>query len=146
MADAPMKPPQSVVDYDAWNRGYTPPSEHVLIDQLAYRGARVACMSDWGSDGAFWVVMRGKTPSPAVRKSMRQMCELIFEDEKCSPETTSPSTSQTTTEPVTGTAPDETTAIGELTPQVGSTDVCESDGKVLAAAIGTQSKPGHGTI
>jgi hypothetical protein len=31
-------PVPSVVDYDAWRKGYMPPSEHILIDKLAYRG------------------------------------------------------------------------------------------------------------
>lgn len=47
-----MVRPETVVDYDAWKRGYMPPSEHVLIDQLAYRGARVVMGSDFGDHGA----------------------------------------------------------------------------------------------
>lgn len=82
-----MAKPETVVDYDAWNKGYTPPSEHVLIDQLAYRGARVVLASDWGEPGAFWIVMRGKRPSPAVRKAMREMLEIMFDEE---PETADP--------------------------------------------------------
>lgn len=70
--------PATVVDYDAWNRGYMPPSEHILIDQLSYRGARVVLGSDWG-DMAIWVVMRGKSPTPAMRKIMRKMIELAMD-------------------------------------------------------------------
>ena len=78
-----MANPETVVDYAAWKRGYTPPSEHVLIDQLAYRGARVVLASDWGEKSiAFWVVMRGGRPSAAVRKAMRNMMELVFEDDE----------------------------------------------------------------
>lgn len=56
MAQGPVL---SVVDYAAWEKGYMPPSEHVLIDQLAYRGARVVMSSDFG-DQAYWLVMRGE--------------------------------------------------------------------------------------
>lgn len=72
----------NVVDYNAWNRGYTPPSEHVLIDQLAYRGARVVLASDWGEKhGAVWVVVRGDKITPKMRKAMRAMLD-IFVDEQ----------------------------------------------------------------
>ena len=67
----------SVVDYDAWKRGYMPPTEHILIDQLAYRGARVIMMSDWGDKGAYWIVTRGKTLSAAVRKQIRLALEMM---------------------------------------------------------------------
>lgn len=77
-----MARPETVVDYDAWKKGYTPPSEHQLIDQLAYRGARVVLASDWGERGAFWVVMRGVHPTRLVRKAMRDMMELMFEDDE----------------------------------------------------------------
>lgn len=90
-----MAKPETVVDYDAWNRGYSPPSEHVLIDQLAYRGARVVLGCDLGTGGAFWVVMRGKRPNAAVRKAMREMMELVFEDE---PETPAAESSPLSTE------------------------------------------------
>jgi hypothetical protein len=50
--------PKTVVDYEAWERGYMPPSEHVLIDQLSYRGAKVLMMMDHGERGALWLVVR----------------------------------------------------------------------------------------
>lgn len=76
-----MTRPETVVDYDAWKRGYTPPSEHVLIDQLAYRGARVIMASDWGEDRpAIWLVMRGKTPNRAIRNAIRKMLDLAMDD------------------------------------------------------------------
>lgn len=78
MAQAPVL---SVVDYAAWGKGYMPPSEHVLIDQLAYRGARVALMCDHADAGAFWVVVRGKNLTPAMRKHMRETMELWFEED-----------------------------------------------------------------
>jgi len=73
--------PETVVDYDAWKRGYMPPSEHVLIDQLAYRGARVIHGSDLGESGAVWVVIRGKIPNRHVRKLMRELMCMVFEDD-----------------------------------------------------------------
>lgn len=72
-------PPTSVVDYEAWKKGYTPPSEHILIDQLAYRGARVAMMSDWGEEvGAFWVVVRGRPLDRVTRKQMFGLLSCAF--------------------------------------------------------------------
>jgi hypothetical protein len=67
----------SVVDYEAWQKGYMPPSEHILIDQLSYRGAKVILGSDWG-EFAIWVVTRGKTPNRAIREKMREMVELAM--------------------------------------------------------------------
>lgn len=78
--NAPKRPILSVVDYEAWERGYMPPSEHVLIDQLAHRGARVITMSDWGDYG-FWIVMRGKPTCNAERKYIRDIVALAFKDE-----------------------------------------------------------------
>jgi hypothetical protein len=74
-----MPRPETVVDYEAWRKGYMPPSEHVLIDQLAYRGARVIHGSDWGKF-AIWVVMRGTIPNSKVRKAIWEMVHLALED------------------------------------------------------------------
>lgn len=74
-----MARPETVVDYEAWERGYMPPSEHGLIDQLAYRGARVVLGGDWGNFG-MWVVVRGKTPSREIRKKLMEMIDLALED------------------------------------------------------------------
>lgn len=59
-----------------------PPSEHVLIDKLSYRGAKVV-MSNWlGGDSQLWVVLEGKKPlTNNQRKFLRQLIELWFEDE-----------------------------------------------------------------
>ena len=48
----------SVVDYAAWKKGYMPPGEHVLIDQLAYRGAKVK-FSSHVTDTEWWIVANG---------------------------------------------------------------------------------------
>ena len=76
----------TVVDYDAWKRGYMPPSEHVLIDQLAYRGARVMMSSDFGDHGAIWIVMRDiNNLTPAARKALREIVSDVLDtafDEK----------------------------------------------------------------
>lgn len=58
-----------------------PPSEHVLIDQLAYRGARVVLGCDHAEAGAFWVVVRGKALTPKMRKHMRDMMAIWFDEE-----------------------------------------------------------------
>lgn len=86
MANAPERPPSSVVDYEAWKRGYTPPSEHILIDQLAYRGARVVMSSDWGEElGAIWVVVRGRTLDRIARNQLRELIGRAFPDEPSAP-------------------------------------------------------------
>jgi hypothetical protein len=72
---------ESVVDYGAWRKGYMPPTEHILIDQLAYRGARVITMSDWGDRGAVWIVVRGKTLSAATRKQLHALIDMIDQEE-----------------------------------------------------------------
>lgn len=136
-----MGRPETVVDYDAWKRGYMPPSEHVLIDQLAYRGARVIHGTDLGEHGAFWVVVRGKSPNAKIRRLMREIVDMIFEDEECSPETTSQNTSQITTA-IANAVPTATTA------QIaggGSTVASASDGGGEAAPTGIPSKLEHGT-
>jgi hypothetical protein len=51
--------PSTVVDYEAWNRGYMPPSEHVLIDKLSYRGARVQLSTPVSREHQIWVVIEG---------------------------------------------------------------------------------------
>lgn len=74
-----MANPEKVVDYAAWRKGYMQSSEHVLIDQLAFRGARVVLGTDFG-DLAFWVVVRGKTPSAAVRRKLMEMLDMAVEE------------------------------------------------------------------
>ncbi len=78
-----MKPVLTVVDYEAWEKGYMPPSEHVLIDKLAYRGARVV-MSNWlGGDAQMWVVLEGTKPlTQRQRKLMRELMALMMDDDE----------------------------------------------------------------
>ena len=61
----------SPVDYEAWEKGYMPPSEHVLIDALAYRGARVA-MSTQANDFGVWLVVKGGTVPKGARKVLME--------------------------------------------------------------------------
>lgn len=42
----------SVVDYNAARRGYMPPTEHILIDELSYRGMKVLFRTSIGSRGS----------------------------------------------------------------------------------------------
>ena len=69
----------SPVDYEAWRNGYMPPSEHILIDQLAYRGAKVIMSMDYGDKGAAWLVMRdGARPDSMTSLQLYKMlCNLI---------------------------------------------------------------------
>jgi len=53
-----------------------PPSEHVLIDQLAYRGARVILASDMG-DYAYWVVIRSNKPHGRMLPVMQALEHAI---------------------------------------------------------------------
>lgn len=77
-----MGRPETVVDYDAWKRGYMPPSEHVLIDQLAYRGATVNTSSDLG-DCAFWIVTRGFRPHGEKMFKIHEILhDLVIEEFK----------------------------------------------------------------
>jgi hypothetical protein len=79
----PIRPVLSPVDYAAWNRGYMPPAEHILIDQLHFRGAKIALASDWGDEYAMWLVYRGTNPrelKPHARKAILEMLALAFKD------------------------------------------------------------------
>lgn len=74
----------TVVDYSAWENGYMPPSEHILIDQLSYRGAKVLTGCDFG-DYAFWIVMRGKRPRREIMKKITELLSIecdFYEPEK----------------------------------------------------------------
>jgi hypothetical protein len=82
MAETIKRPILTVVDYDAWEKGYMPPSEHVLIDQLSYRGAKVRMMVDHGDEGAFWIVERPGSAPDEMRAHMRDMIALWFKDKK----------------------------------------------------------------
>lgn len=84
------RPVLSVVDYEAWRKGYLPPSEHILIDALSYREAKVLTGCDWG-DFAFWIVVRGKRPRREVMKKIHELLTIeadFFEPE--TPEQTEP--------------------------------------------------------
>lgn len=56
-----------------------PPSEHVLIDQLAYRGARVVMSSDFG-DIAYWLVLRGEKISGRKMLAVKRAIEVALDD------------------------------------------------------------------
>lgn len=78
--NTPKRPILSVVDYESWERGYMPPSEHILIDQLSYRGAKVNNMSDMG-DFAFWLVTRGFTLTGEKSLKLHElMAEIMIEE------------------------------------------------------------------
>jgi hypothetical protein len=58
-----------------------PPSEHVLIDKLAFRGARVQLSTPIGREHQIWVVIEGPPLTNKQRKMLRDMVNLWFEDE-----------------------------------------------------------------
>jgi hypothetical protein len=78
-------PVLSIVDYDAWRKGYMPPSEHQLVDELSYRGARVV-MSSVHDDFAIWVVCRGGHLPRATRLKLHdavmESIDFFFEQKK----------------------------------------------------------------
>lgn len=71
-------PVLSVVDYDAWGRGYLPPSEHILIDKLSYRGARVLCSASTSGDNEWWFVVKGEL-TPAARRAASKTLHMQME-------------------------------------------------------------------
>jgi len=75
--------PATVVDYEAWKRGYVPPGEHVLIHELSYEGARVIS-STCSKDFSWWLVIKGDAkPSHfrAVQRILREQMMIIECDE-----------------------------------------------------------------
>jgi hypothetical protein len=79
VAKLPIKRVLSPVDYEAWEKGYMPPTEHILIDQLMYRGARVVFGSDIG-ETAYWLVMRGPGPKGRQALAIMQLIEMTLDD------------------------------------------------------------------
>ncbi|GAB6842400.1 hypothetical protein HNR00_003608 [Methylorubrum rhodinum] len=84
---AERQPPVfSPVDYDAWSRGYTPPSEHVLIDALQFRRAKVQMSTSVGRGGQVWVVYSGPAFNSKARRHLLAMMEAmdaaLIEDER----------------------------------------------------------------
>lgn len=75
------RPVLSPVDYDAWDRGYMPPSEHVLIDKLAFRGAKVHLSTPISRQHQIWVVVEGPAMTNKQRKAVREVMNLWFEDD-----------------------------------------------------------------
>jgi hypothetical protein len=87
MADE--RPPRFVmspVDYEAWGKGYMPPTNHVLIDQLMFRDARVVLSVDMGPNApAYWLVVRGKPLKGKKGTLIMQMIEDALADENDEP-------------------------------------------------------------
>jgi hypothetical protein len=84
MADGPKGPVFSPVNYAAWASGYAPPGEHVLIDALQFRGAKVEMACSVGKDERAWVVYQGKAFSRKARQHlmdmMRELDSILAED------------------------------------------------------------------
>ena len=90
--------PATVVDYEAWNRGYMPPSEHVLIDKLSYRGARVHLSTPISKDHQIWVVIEGPPLTNKQRKKILEVMKIWFDDESEEPEAAEPPPTDTRSE------------------------------------------------
>ena len=71
--------PLSPVNYQAWKAGYMPPSEHILIHNLIYEGARIVGSIDVNGS-AFWLVVRGKPKDRRVANLLIKMMEDHLED------------------------------------------------------------------
>lgn len=73
-------PVLSIVDYAAWDKGYLPPSEHVLIDALSYRDARIVMSSSDSRGDGFWLVMKGQRITGRKALAIRQMIEMALDE------------------------------------------------------------------
>lgn len=88
---------RSPVDYEAWRKGYMPPSEHILIHKLHVGEVKVIASAEGGGSGWWLVVKGGKPLSPAQRKSIRFLMENMDEDDaeaEASPPRPTPSDSE----------------------------------------------------
>lgn len=79
--NAPRLPLPTVVDYAAWEKGYMPPSEHILIDELSYRGARVVLSTSLSREHTMWFVVKGPPLTNKQRKMLRDIMAIWFDDE-----------------------------------------------------------------
>lgn len=70
------RPVLSPVDYAAWSKGYLPPSEHSLIHELQFEGAKVVLQTTIGDRAKVWVVTLG---TAAVKGSAMRVLEAIYE-------------------------------------------------------------------
>lgn len=71
----------SPVDYEAWRKGYMPPSEHILIHKLSVGEVKVVASSSIGGDGWWLVVGGGKPLSKAQKKAIRFLMETMDDDD-----------------------------------------------------------------
>lgn len=76
-----MPPTLSVVDYDAWNKGYMPPSNHILIHKLSYEDAKVVISTSVSREHQMWIVIEGPPLTKAARKMLREVIKIWFDDE-----------------------------------------------------------------
>lgn len=74
--------PIGVVDYDAWRRGYIPPSEHVLIDKLAFRGAKVVFSTMTSRKGQMWIVVEGDNDLMTTIDDLLEFSEFLLSRKK----------------------------------------------------------------
>lgn len=72
-------PVLSVVDYVAWEKGYMPPSEHILIDKLSYRGAKVIMSFSVSRKEQVWIVLEGAPLTDKKRKFMLEIMKTWFD-------------------------------------------------------------------
>lgn len=72
---------ESVVDYDAWRKGYMPPTEHSLVHELSHGTAQVIMSSTGGKSGYWLVSKNGKLPPRKDRLLLWKMLEVLSEDE-----------------------------------------------------------------
>lgn len=73
----------TVVDYEAWKKGYMPPGEHILIHELSYEGARIVS-STAGSGFSWWLVVKGDFKPKrfrAVQRMLHEQMMLLEENE-----------------------------------------------------------------
>lgn len=72
-------PVLSPVDYDAWDRGYMPPTEHILIDALQFREAKVKFMTGFSPHHNMFVVVQGPDMTAKQRQQMRRVFKMMMD-------------------------------------------------------------------
>lgn len=78
----PQRPnPPTVVDYEAWKKGYMPPSDHILIHKLSYEEAHIKMSMNFDSY-EWWLVLQGDPTLDQLKGIARCIKGLIEAEEE----------------------------------------------------------------
>jgi len=67
----------SPVDYDAWHRGYSPPTSHLLIHKLMAGELVSRYYTDCGPDDAFAIVMSPQMDIGSLAGQLRDLADMF---------------------------------------------------------------------